>query len=365
MPTKAHASRAKVLPPPAPPAEKWAFGYLEGQQYTHIKILGCGQEGTISLVRGVADGKFYCRKRSWTSYQEGVGLAQPLDPEIAFQQPLSHPGIAKLFYSTQTISHDAKRRFLSLYFEYCNLGDLDSLSSLCGDGQQMPELRIWRCFDRLFDSVVFLHLQRGVQHNDITTSNILVNLEPGNKFPDFYLSDFGVSKKLLGVSEKGHAGGEDDEECVGPQAQVLTDLFDVKKVIITMAGGDNNDLDAVADVYSRDLVRALEMLKDLTENIHFNWRNYRPAALQNFIDDSAQRCFKRSDKDLDLSWMVPTDAYDQEETFTSAALLENADTLPPGPWVPRKIDPMSWRPIGKTGDKVPRLGLRCKPLRTQ
>ena len=307
------------------------------------------------LVRSVRDGLVYVRTRKYATYHEG-GRQLPI-PEVQYHQPIAHSCITKMLSSSETIDHPSKSRLVSSYFKFFNLRDVDNLMSL---SKPLPELLIWNMFEDVLSALQHLHCNQNLAHGDISTSNVFVNLKLGQKFPEFFLGDFGLVAPLLKLGEKGYTA--DNEDCEGPQAQISLDLCSLRDVIVTMAVGDAENRDEVSQTYSRDLCNAIQSLEDLTGSVEGNYRGYlaNMGKLQKQIMQSAGRCLKWSEN-VDLAFLKAEDAYTDTETFDTVAAALNADFLPPGPWQVVKVD-QTWRILQK--DQQTMMPLRCRPLKS-
>ncbi|KAK5230948.1 hypothetical protein LTR99_000740 [Exophiala xenobiotica] len=192
-----------------PTSPQFAIYYPEGDGYLLVSMLGAGVHGIGCLVRSVADGQVYVRKKISPSYAYNENHECK---DVKYYRP--HPNIPKLLhvqehtllvdpseYPAEAASPTVSKYFdpdtfksVAVYFDYCNAGSIMRLTHL---KQFKPStLLLLNIFDQLLGTIAYLH-QDGVAHGDAHTGNMFLHFPNENTLlPDVFLGDFGCASTI-------------------------------------------------------------------------------------------------------------------------------------------------------------------------
>lgn len=200
------------------------------QKYGLIRKIGEGGQGKTEIVERHGDGKIFVRKEQekFTKIRTSKGYL-PMEMYI-FENIIG----TKAPYSIIQFDHCnyTEAGLQTLYFEYCDGGDLDQLV-----GTNVSEGLVWRCFTQIAEALAFLHYGinphsryptssprdwRPIVHRDVKPGNIFIRRR--QKHTDgweFVLGDFGLAT----VEEV--TSGCGTGEWIGPEVPEMTAKGDV------------------------------------------------------------------------------------------------------------------------------------------
>ena len=171
---------------------KYGFYHPEDTGYMHVRHLGHGIQGTVTLVRCAITGELLVRKRRHFEHNNGT-----VDNELTFSRAISHPNVTNPVVEQKYFdnSNPPKVSVVS-YWQYYNCGDLTTLINKHRRlGHRVPEVVIWRYLSQILGAIYQTHLQ-GVAHMDGHKANILVHWGEGDILPTFALGDWGKAVVL-------------------------------------------------------------------------------------------------------------------------------------------------------------------------
>jgi len=204
------------------PSERRAIAHCDLEalgRFQRLKILDDGVSGHngvagnlnegVFVVKRLRDGKICVQKRI-------PATNDALINEIKILQDLYHPNICQ--YIDGFISEDDPPPLrASLYMEYCDLGNMESLLGKYRNHSQRPRARayipeafLWKTFLELSSALQYLHhgieaggpfipkdppAWRRVLHRDIKPANIFLKSSLYLTYPTVVLGDFGCATK--------------------------------------------------------------------------------------------------------------------------------------------------------------------------
>lgn len=172
-------------------------------------MLGAGSHGTACLVRSVADGQVYVRKKISPSYAFDENneckdvkyyLAHPNIPRLLHVQehkllvdPSEYPPDAASATMSKYFNPETFKS-VAAYFDYCNA---DSIMRLTHFKQFKPStLFLLKTFDQLLDTFGYLH-RNGVAHRDAHMANLFLHFPNDNApLPDLFVGDYGCASTI-------------------------------------------------------------------------------------------------------------------------------------------------------------------------
>ena len=210
-----------------------------GNQYSIIRKIGEGGQGTTEICERHSDGKILVRKE-----QSNFAMHGDIPREMRiFEEFLSpHPSIVDFDHATYVKKSDS----LILYFEHCKGGDL---SRWIPKSTLLPEDFIWHVFIQLADALAFLHYGisrrhpdsrpsgwRRIVHRDLKPANVFLRrrIASPNSKPDVVLGDFGLAT----TEESSYGCGTD--QWVGPERAITKqgDVWGLGSIIHALAHGE-------------------------------------------------------------------------------------------------------------------------------
>jgi len=201
--------------------------------YTLVKKIGEGGQGKTELVERIGDrrGRKLLVRKEQKEFKKIRTSAGIVPREMYIFEHIIGPASP---YSILEFDHCnyTSQGLQTLYFEYCDGGDVDQLR-----GKGILESRVWECFTQMADALAFLHYghnphsshpttpPRGWQriiHRDLKPANVFIRGRPklGEKC-QFVLGDFGLA--TLEEETSGCGTGE----WIGPEVPKMTAKGDV------------------------------------------------------------------------------------------------------------------------------------------
>ena len=203
------------FPPRLPPRRMFEPLNPDGTNYTIIRALGIGGEGTCTQVEHNATRQVYALKVVWhPDLLNGIPREAAVLGALKLNQE-HHPHI--IYMEAFTYITDLGTPYAEFYLPYYPLGDLYSLTSRFFKRKlHIPELFIWKIFHQAASALEFLHrgfynksptTNPGLVHRDIKPENILLRatstpIDPSTSstmthtnnlipYPDIVIADFG------------------------------------------------------------------------------------------------------------------------------------------------------------------------------
>lgn len=164
-------------------------------KYEFVKVLGCGQFGTVREARKIDYGESFREKRYAIKSISKERVMKNLDllkNEIMILMLVDHPNIIRLY---ETYEDD---KYIHLVMELCTGGDLFEYLMNKGSLTESETINIMR---KILTAVNHLHSLR-ICHRDIKPENFLVSSDANDA--DIKMIDFGMSVKF----------GEDEMETI-------------------------------------------------------------------------------------------------------------------------------------------------------
>jgi serine/threonine protein kinase len=353
---------------------KYAIFYPEGKDkagFLHMKELGCGVQGSATLVRCMTTKKTVVRKTARYPHDEAY-FDNPdvfdFGPELRhyWEHPNINPMISAEGYEDPTEVHS------TMIHEYCNGGDLfNFVAAYHRLGMHLPEALIWQFTHQIYSAIHFLHRSMNdtkdpVAHNDLFPGNILVQWpEDISQPPRALLSDLGQAKsfdvdvsKMTVKTEARRLAMMDDEdpptyeelEIADMQLSVAQDMDDLSALVFFMMTGDRDDrrcdqkynLKTVASNYSPELFRLAMKIFHHSRDLECNVAT-PDAHLRDLV---AKRAAGSACTFMELSRARPITDPTIELAFPM--LFDTVQDVlamfprPPGPWEIIKVDGQSF-----------------------
>jgi hypothetical protein len=178
--------------------EKYGIFFPEGDGYLFCRFLGDGSRAVTSIVRSVADNEDYVRKKTKPTSANSLCSYGVYSAEVSFYR--EHHLIPRLkehqdfFVLPEDHKDHDMFKSSSMIFSFCNGGTLSNFSQvLFRSSKPIPEELLWHLLNQGLQVLDFLHDgYPSVIHGDIHLENIFLHFpDSKQKFPDFYLGDFG------------------------------------------------------------------------------------------------------------------------------------------------------------------------------
>lgn len=207
-----------------------------------ISVLGQGGHGivykaicqplnrTVALKIMVDDGEAVQNKNFERIQNEAKILAR-----------LSHPNIVQVFQVG--ITADGKAFLVSEFLEG------STLDKLLGERGRLNDNETKSIIHQVSEALSFLH-ENGLVHRDIKPSNIMLLADPGSKYFQVKLLDFGVTREFAGEAAEGNAARTgtlamlgtpaymSPEQCKGIKVDARSDLYSLACVCFQCIYGE-------------------------------------------------------------------------------------------------------------------------------
>ena len=164
--------------------EEYDKPHKQINQYLIIKTLGEGSFAKVYLAQDTNTKKKFALKRFKLKELQHIesGVSQ-LEREISVIKRISHPNIIKL----HEVLHDEEGDVVYLVEDFADCGSLfNIIDDMAEEKRKMDMSMIKHIFKNVLKGVAYLH-SRGIVHQDIKPSNILVSSDAS-----VFLADFGV-----------------------------------------------------------------------------------------------------------------------------------------------------------------------------
>jgi hypothetical protein len=346
------------------PGVLYGIYYPEDRGYLHVRHL----TKRACVVR-TGDGKYYVRKKT--------RFTKAKDPTAPTTDATLRPQHARV---PKMISHrvhelGAKLRSgvptaTSIIHEYCNGGTLAEFNDRYAQSDMglLPESIIWRIFYQLLDLYSFCHnCDPGITKLQYSLEDACLHYQPGSKFPDVYLTNFGRATTLSdGIWER-------NLKC-GPRRikdlKTLNPIDRYEKDVKRLAGDASMILRAVLGLFTGEETQAPEHDPEemmYEDHVRARWSNELflcLEALDKIVRDMRQDPLRYNDlaelretveeyaKAAEVQWPKPDVmntwlrmlaeenrfAGKQQVSYYSKSELKDASGLVPGPWRIAMID---------------------------
>ena len=178
---------------------KFAFLFEGREGYLFVNNIGHPTNGEVQLVRSVADGRLYVRKKTYPTPMDANSTVTTCN-EVKLYRP--HPNIPKLIDWADEVyresDFDRRQRSTTSFWEYCNGGDLATLlAKACETETALPEAFFWKLLLELLTILDFLHFgcQPAICQGDFHAGNIFLHWEDDSTIlPAIKLVDFGLAR---------------------------------------------------------------------------------------------------------------------------------------------------------------------------
>ncbi|MBS2019573.1 MAG: serine/threonine protein kinase [Deltaproteobacteria bacterium] len=213
---------------------------LERSRYEHVRVIGEGGMGTVSLVRDARIGRDVAQKRIVGDLLGDPETMARFEREIQLQGQLEHPAIVPVYDAG--IGADGTPYFTMKRVRGDSLSDvLHKLAD--GEPTRFSRRKLLAAFSQLCLAVHYAH-ERGVVHRDIKPNNIMLG-----SYGEVYLLDWGVAK-VAGEPEEDLRSSE--RALRVKRGEALTEVGDVMGTPSTMAPEQaiGATVDARTDVYA-------------------------------------------------------------------------------------------------------------------
>jgi serine/threonine protein kinase len=191
-----------------------AIGEIYGlDQFKKNCKLGKGFFGEVFKVQFLGESGLlpkYCAMKVATTNTSGkknarISAKKAQIRESQVLSKLSHPNV--LTYRGMCVERDNSHWSLHLLVDYCDRGSLKEL--ILSLKRSFPWIQ--RCLIALQISSAMSYVNsKGYMHRDLTAMNILLQSEPGQRFPKAIVADFGLSTKIPKPTDEPEQCGSQD-----------------------------------------------------------------------------------------------------------------------------------------------------------
>lgn len=335
------------------PKTTHALLFEEGDGYLLVRALQHGQKARSYVVRSLADGQLYVRKKL-----EADMVHMFPHNDIKFANHLPANDAPPMVHHTE-YHHVAD----ALIFKYCNGGDLRQLIDLhVARGETVPEDFVWHFLSRW--CAIFTTLHYGLRrdgrrfdpliHRDAWQGNFFLNWPtPPTEFPEILLGDWG-SAQYVSDGDKGR----------GPTS-VGNDVHSFAYVVLTLCLGkplytfgkvrQDEVLNLLPAQYSKELKNvAVELSALLVDGWpdFANWTGPDTAVLAQELIPVAEKMLKMPFSDL--RWTIPQVTnqpalFDNEAALKEWCRLNNDDRNLTGKWSLVEVEKDTFRILRRPG----------------
>lgn len=211
-------------------------GYVVGERFKILALLGKGGMGFVYLVKDRQSGHNYAMK-TVSAMNTSERIVQRFELEAKATSLISHPNVIQ-FHDFGLI--DGRQPYFVM--DYC---EGDTLADLIKCEGSLSVERMLDIFIPICSAVAYAHTQ-SVVHRDLKPSNIMVKRIPGGALQVKVL-DFGIAKVLLdetafnSLTRTGELFGSpyymSPEQCVGKAIDTRSDIYSLGCVLFEALTG--------------------------------------------------------------------------------------------------------------------------------